>query len=417
MGITVHRSRIQGEINAPASKSHTQRVLAAALLARGTSRIIRPSRSEDAQAAVGIIQQLGAQVDDQGDLMIVQGGFQPIGNRLDCREAGLSLRMFAPIAALSDQTMILNGTGSLTTRPVNMIIESLTPFGVRCQSQSGFVPVWIRGPLKSGKAAIDGSLSSQVLTGILMALPLVKGNSEVMVHDLQSKPYIDLTLQVLKEFGITMEHEDYSLFRIPGKQKYRASEVRIEGDWSGASFLLVAGALGGTVTVSGLDLASTQADRVILTALELAGAGISTAGDRVTVTRQELRAFDFDATHCPDLFPPLVALATHCQGVSRIRGAHRLIHKESNRARVLQEEFHKIGVSLKVEGSNLYITGPALMKTGEIDSNNDHRIAMAAATVATASRTPVKITGIDCVNKSYPDFFADLKSIGGRIDE
>jgi 3-phosphoshikimate 1-carboxyvinyltransferase len=417
MGIVVQRSKIHGLVEAPASKSHAQRVLAASLLASGTTRIIRPSRSEDALAAISIIKQLGAQVEDQGNLLIVRGGFRPAGNRLDCGEAGLSLRMFAPIAALSDQTMILSGSGSLLKRPVNMISEALTQFGVRCQNQDGFVPVWIRGPLKSGRATIDGSVSSQVLTGILMALPVVKGDSEVRVADLQSRPYIDLTLKVLKEFGVKAEHEGYSLFRIPGRQKYRATEVTVEGDWSGASFLLVAGALAGTVTVNGLDLSSTQADRQILAALERAGATVATSGDTVTVTRNELRAFDFDATQCPDLFPPLVALATHCEGVTRIAGAHRLIHKESNRARVLQEEFHKIGVSVKTDGSNLYVTGPALMKTGEIDSNNDHRIAMAAATVGTASRTPVKIAGTACVAKSYPNFFTDLKSIGGRIDE
>ncbi|MFO7616925.1 MAG: 3-phosphoshikimate 1-carboxyvinyltransferase [Bacteroidales bacterium] len=417
MRLTVQRSKIRGAVEAPASKSHAQRVLAAALLAPGTSHITRPSRSEDALAATGIIQQLGAKIEDQGNKLIIKGGFRPAGNRLDCGEAGLSLRMFAPIAALSDETMILSGSGSLLKRPVGMITEALAQFGVRCQSQDGFVPVWIRGPLKSGRAVIDGSVSSQVLTGILMALPVVRGDSEVRVADLQSKPYIDLTLKVLRDFGIKVEHEAYSLFRIPGRQKYRAAEVAVEGDWSGASFLLVAGALAGTVTVTRLDPGSTQADRQILTALERAGATVVTSEDGVTVTRNELRAFDFDATHCPDLFPPLVALATHCQGVTRIGGAQRLIHKESNRARVLQEEFHKIGVSVKTDGSSLYVTGPALMRTGEMDSNNDHRIAMAAATVATASRTPVKINGTECVAKSYPNFFTDLKSIGGRIDE
>ena len=145
--------------------------------------------------------------------------------------------------------------------------------------------------------------------------------------------------------------------------------------------------------------------------------GIGWVSYRITVSRNELKAFDFDATHCPDLFPPLVALAAHCNGVTRIEGVGRLIHKESNRAKVLQEEFYKLGISIRVEGGNLYVTGPSLMKTGEVDSHGDHRIAMAAATVAMIARTPVKISGAECISKSYPDFYRDLKSLGGRMDE
>ncbi len=417
MHLTVHRSKISGEVIAPASKSHAQRLLAASLMAMGSSELYNPSRSDDALVAMQIIRQLGAKVEDRGDHLIVKGGFNPAGNKLDCGEAGLSLRMFAPIAALADQTMVLNGSGSLLKRPVNMIAEALSQLGVRCQTQDGFIPVWVRGPVKSGKAIIDGSVSSQLLTGILMALPVVKGDSEIRVRDLQSRPYIDLTLQVLQQFGISAEHDHYEVFRIPGKQKYLPVSVTTEGDWSGAAFLLVAGALGGTVTIKGIQPYSLQADQRILAALEHAGANIQTGTDQVTVTRNDLKAFDFEATHCPDLFPPLVALAAHCQGTSRIGGVQRLIHKESNRAKVLQEEFYKVGVTIRMDSTHMYITGPALMKTGEIDSHGDHRIAMAAATVAAVSRTPVKIAGAECVSKSYPDFFTDFKSIGGRIDE
>lgn len=417
MQITVQRSKISGEVVAPPSKSYAQRALAGALLAKGTTIIRNPSRSDDAQAAMGIIRQLGASVDDQGDHLIVKGGFNPKGQKLDCGEAGLSLRMFSPIAALADQTMLMNGSGSLLKRPVHMITDSLNQLGCRCQSQDGFLPVWIKGPLKSGKATIDGSVSSQLLTGMLMALPVIRGDSEITVNNLQSFPYIDMTINILKQFDISVTHHEYETFRIPGKQKYRATTMTVEGDWSGAAFLLVAGALAGGVTVSGLQADSLQADRQILRALGYAGARVEIADNYVTVSRDELKAFDFDATHCPDLFPPMVALAAHCNGVSRIEGVGRLIHKESNRAKVLQEEFYKLGISMRVEGGNLYVTGPSLMKTGEVDSHGDHRIAMAAATVAMIARTPVKIAGAECVAKSYPGFYQDLKTLGGRIDE
>jgi 3-phosphoshikimate 1-carboxyvinyltransferase len=376
-----------------------------------------PSGSDDAKAAEGIIRQLGANIEDRVDHIIIDGGFNPKGQKLDCREAGLSLRMFSPIAALADQTMLMNGSGSLLKRPVQMIIDALCQFGCRCQSQEGFLPVWIKGPLKSGKATIDGSVSSQLLTGLLMALPVVKGDSEIRVSNLQSLPYIDMTIHLLKQFGITVTHDNYELFHIPGRQKYRPATLTVEGDWSGAAFLLVAGALAGSVTVKGIQPDSLQADRQILRALGYAGARITTGTDEVSVSREELKAFDFDATHCPDLFPPLVALAAHCCGVSRIAGVGRLIHKESNRAKVLQEEFYKLGISMRVEGGNLYVTGQSMMKTGEVDAHGDHRIAMAAATVAMISRTPVRISGAECIAKSYPGFYEDLKSLGGRIDE
>jgi 3-phosphoshikimate 1-carboxyvinyltransferase len=417
MQITVQRSKISGEVVAPPSKSYTQRALAGALLAKGTSTIWNPSKSDDARAALGIIKLLGAVAEDLEDHIVIKGGFNPKGQKLECGEAGLSLRMFSPIVALADQTMLMNGTGSLLKRPVHMITDSLNQLGCRCQSMDGFLPVWIKGPIKSGKAVIDGSVSSQLVTGILMALPVIKGDSEITVNNLQSLPYIDMTINILKQFGITVTHHGYEIFHIPGKQKYRPATIAVEGDWSGAAFLLVAGALAGGVTVSGLQSDSLQADRQILNALTYAGALVEIGDNRITVSRNELKAFDFDATHCPDLFPPLVALAAHCNGVSRIAGVGRLIHKESNRAKVLQEEFYKLGISMRVENGNLYVSGPSLMKTGEIDSHGDHRIAMAAATVAMIARTQVKITGAECIAKSYPGFYRDLKSLGGRIDE
>ncbi|MFA6127315.1 MAG: 3-phosphoshikimate 1-carboxyvinyltransferase [Bacteroidales bacterium] len=417
MQITVQRSRISGDVVAPASKSYSQRALAAALLAKGTTTILNPSRSEDALAAMGIISQLGATIEDRGDQLLIKGGFNPKGQKLDCREAGLSLRMFSPIAALADQTMLMNGSGSLLMRPVNMIADALNQLGCRCQTQDGFLPVWIKGPLKSGKATIDGSVSSQLLSGMLMALPTVRGNSEIKVNNLQSLPYIDMTLSILKHFGISVTHEQYSTFLIPGKQKYRPSAITVEGDWSGAAFLLVAGALAGNVTVSGLQAESLQADRQILAALGFCGARCEIGTNSITVSRNELKAFDFNATHCPDLFPPLVALAAHCNGVSRLEGVGRLVHKESNRSKVLQEEFYKLGISMRIEGNNLYVTGPSLMKAGEVDSHGDHRIAMAAATVAMVARTPVKINGAECIAKSYPGFYQDVKNLGGRINE
>jgi 3-phosphoshikimate 1-carboxyvinyltransferase len=249
-----------------------------------------------------------------------------------------------------------------------------------------------------------------------MALPRAAGDSTLKVIDLKSTPYIDMTLALLKAFGIEIRHDNYETFFINGSQTYRIpkNEYWVEGDWSGASFLLVAGAIGGAVTVTGLDTNSPQADRKILQALEAAGARIKTTKFSVEVTRNELNAFHFDATHCPDLFPPLVALASNCRGKTILTGVERLIHKESNRALVLEKEFTALGGEICIRDNHMEITGKKLTG-GPIDSHNDHRIAMAGAAAAVNAEQPVMIIGCESVAKSYPNFFEDFQAIGGGV--
>lgn len=418
MTITVHPSKIEGQLKAPASKSYAQRVLAAALLAKGTSIIKNPSRCDDALAAMKVIQQLGAQIQDYDDRLIVEGGFNPNEQKLNCGEAGLGIRMFPVIASLAKKPMVITGTGSLFDRPVHMVEDALNQLKVSCKTRNGFIPIWIKGPLKGGELTIDGSLSSQILTGLLMTLPVAKKSSVIHVKDLKSSPYIDMTLEVMEQFGIQGSNHHFERFEIPGKQKYQATEISIEGDWSGVAFQLVAGVLGGSITVNGIKQESKQADKEILKALQLAGTELRWNGDSLSVSRPEiLQPFEFDALHCPDLFPPLVALAAHCKGTSKISGVQRLKHKESNRARVLQDELGKMGVPIRFDPENMYINGPAKVRTATIDPHRDHRIAMAAAVSVLSSNASVTIEDAECVSKSYPDFYSDLKSVGGQIDE
>ena len=417
MNITVYPSRLEGAIQAPSSKSYAQRVLAASLLAKGNTIIKNPSRSADVMAGVEIIRKLGATVEDFGDRWIVEGGFKPREKSLFCGEAGLGIRMFSAVAALSDQTIVLNGGGSLTTRPVQMVADALNQLGAVCQTNNGLVPIWVRGPLKGGLVEIDGSISSQLLTGLLLALPLAKQDSEIRVKNLQSRPYIDMTLEVMEKFCITGSHEDYSLFQIRGGQKYHPTEITIEGDWSGAAFLLVAAALNGAVTITGINPLSRQADRRIMDALQQTGAIITTGKDEIRVERGALSAIDFDATQSPDLFPPLAALAAHCNGTSRITGVHRLRHKESDRATALQQELGKMGVPIRFDKDQMYIQGPAKMRPATIHSHGDHRIAMAATVATLRARFPVTVEQAEVVGKSYPEFYSDLKTLGGKINE
>ena len=413
---SVSPSTINGEVRAPASKSEMQRAAAAALLAgRRRTRILNPSYAEDGRAALRVIEGLGAEVTAGPSEVAVTGGLSPRTAELDCGESGLCLRLFSAVAGLWPGTLLLTGGPSLLTRPADMIEAPMRALGAECRTNGGRPPVEVRGPLRGGRAVVDGAVSSQFLSGLLMALPLAPRDSLLTVEDLKSRPYVDMTLELVRRLGIRVDNEGYRTFRVPGRQTYAARDIVVEGDWSGAAPLLVAGALAGRAAVTGLDLSSLQADRRVLAALRAAGATISESGDRVTVTKSALKGFSFDATDCPDLLPPLVALACHCEGTTRLAGASRLRHKESDRARALSEEFGRLGAGIHFTGDEIEVSGGPL-EAGTAGARGDHRIAMALAAAAVAARGPVRIEGAEYVAKSYPAFFADLARLGGRID-
>ncbi len=411
---TVVPSVLKGEIIAPPSKSMTQRAIAAALLSETESTLLNPSGCEDSKAALGIAASMGAEIQTGLKKVKIKGGGRLKEKKLYCGESGLAIRMFSPIAALNPYTITISGSGSLRKRPMTMIEEALVQLGVACKTDGGYIPLTIKGPLRGGKCSVDGSVSSQLVTGLLMALPLVKEDSEITVRNLKSKPYIDMTLQVLEKFGIRVENNNYSIFNIKGNQKYQGVTFEIESDWSGGAFLLVAGAINGEITVNGLRPDSRQSDKAILGALESAGARLSIKEKSVRISKADLRAFRFDATESPDLFPPLVVLAACCSGVSVIKGVSRLMHKESNRAVVLKEEFGKMNISIEIRGDTMLITGGEV-KGAHIDPRNDHRIAMAAAVVALRADDRMLIKDSYCVAKSYPEFFNDMKKLGVQV--
>ena len=406
----VKPSAVRGTISAPASKSVVQRAIAAALLSDGVSIITNPGTSNDCLAAISIARELGAEVIQSDRQLTITGTKGVVNNHLHCGESGLSIRMFTPIAASFSNGITLTGEGSLTTRPMALLESPLQQLGAFCKTNNGFVPIEVNGPLNGGLATLDGSLGSQILTGLLMAAPLAQNDVKLQVKNLQSKPYIDLTLEVMNAFGVTAENRNYKEFFIKANQKYRATTYNVEGDWSGAAFLLVAGAIAGEIRVENITSASKQADKAIVQALLMAGATVKEHSNAIEICHAPLLAFNFDATECPDLFPPLVSLAAACKGTSSIKGAGRLEHKESNRAVALQSEFGKMGITIDVDGDIMRITGGPL-NAATIDSHNDHRIAMAAAISAQTANGVVAIDGAECVAKSYPEFFEDLKSI------
>jgi 3-phosphoshikimate 1-carboxyvinyltransferase len=410
-------SRIEGRVAAPPSKSMMLRAVAAAVLSEGETVIRNPSFCSDALAGLRIAGILGRQSrrSDRG-VWLRPAGSQGNGRTLPCGESGLCMRMFAPIAALSDQTSVLEGADSLLRRPMGFMEEPLNQLGAVCRTEEGRPPVRVTGPLQGGRITIDGSLSSQFLTGLLLALPFCPRDSEIRVANLRSRPYAAMTIAFLRTFGLAIDAGD-SLDRIgiAGRQRFPGIDCSVEGDWSGAAFLLVAGALAGRVEVSGLEPDSLQPDRTILEALALAGARIVRSDGQIVVEQDRLAGFDFDATDCPDLVPPLAALACHCEGRTRIFGADRLAHKESDRAGALVSEFSKAGAKIAVQGNRLEIGGGPL-RAATLDSHGDHRIAMAGAVAALRSERGLGITGAGCISKSYPGFFDDLKKIGGHIE-
>ena len=429
----VHPGKLKGAQVAPASKSSMQRACAAALLHVGDTIILNPGHSNDDLAALDVIQKLGAQVEinnainEKGatfveSIKVISKGVNPVGPEMNCGESGLGIRMFTPIAAISSQSITINGKGSLVKRPMHFFDEIFPSLGVTINSQNGFLPIQIQGPLKApATITVDGSLSSQFLTGLLMAYAASDVKDAVIkVLDLKSKPYIDLTLAVLNAFGWEVQHDNYEEFTfLPHEPLKEKIEYTVEGDWSGAAFLLVAGAIAGPIIVKGLQMDSTQADKAVMQALQNANVSIALHSEGIQIGSVEdevLRAFEFDATDCPDLFPPLVALAAACMGVSEIKGVSRLAHKESDRGLTLQTEFAKLGIQIDLEGDIMKIHGGGEVKGAEVFSQHDHRIAMACGVAALIANAPIKITEAEAINKSYTNFFDHLAQLGAKVE-
>ena len=432
MTVQIQPSEIKGRLFAPASKSSMQRAVAAALLKKGKSILKNPGHSNDDMAALSVIASLGAKVEElrDGSLSILSNGVLPVANKVNCGESGLGIRMFAPIIAMSKDAIVIGGEGSLLSRPMDFFDEALPQLGVEIHSNNGRLPLKLKGPIIPRNISIDGSLSSQFLTGLLMAYSASNATDvTIKVNNLKSRPYIDLTLQVMKEFGLKLPiNKNYEEFYFPVSSGENSSskggesktvEYEVEGDWSGTAFLLVAGAIAGSVEVLAIHNTSTQADKRIVDALLDAGAELQVSADKVIVKKKKMEGFEFNATDCPDLFPPLVALAAHCNGLTRIRGLRRLQHKESDRGVTLKEEFEKLSTQIDLHDDEMLVhgNGGVFVKNQVLNSHHDHRIAMACAVACLQSDFEVQIRNAEAVNKSYPDFWQHMKKLGAGITE
>ena len=428
MTIKIIPSNISGHIAAPASKSSMQRACAAALVRRDESIIHNPGISNDDKSALGVIESLGATVEylKDGSLKINSSNFlsisqipSPEARRVAVGESGLGIRMFTPIIALNKDEITINGEGSLLTRPMDFFDEILPQLGVQISSNKGKLPLKINGPLQPKNITVDGSLSSQFLTGLLLAYAALNANDvTITVENLKSKPYIDLTLKVMKDFGLPVPlNNNYEAFIFTCKPINQLTNqpinYTVEGDWSGGAFLLVAGAVAGNISIHGLDINSAQADKKIMEALKDAGADIILGDDEIQISNplSGLKPFHFDATDCPDLFPPLAALAAYCKGTTFIKGVKRLAHKESDRALTIQEEMGKMGLHVELHDDMMHIHGGMALNGANVHSHHDHRIAMMCAVAALQAKRETEIDCAEAVNKSYPMFWKHISTL------
>ena len=414
MDKSVSAGSIRGTIAPPSSKSYAQRAIALALLAEGRSILRNIEFCKDTRSALKCIEALGAKVEYIDDSTItIEGGLKPQSSTLNVGESGLATRLFTPIASLNPTPITIEGEGTLLYRPMTMMIEPLRQLGVQVRDGGGFLPIEVQGPMHGGDITVDGSVSSQFITGLLLALPLAQEDTTLHVTSPVSIPYIDMTIETARLFGVEIMHNegDYTQFFIEGRQQYTPADIAIEGDWSGAATLLVAGAIAGEVTVKNISTLSKQADTAICHALERAGAGLIIEQDSITVSKRKLRGFEFDAPNAPDLFPALAALAAAAEGESVIIGTDRLRHKESDRAETICHEYEKLGIEVDISEKNIMrIRGGEILPATTF-SHNDHRIAMSIAISALRCQGEVVIENAECVEKSYPTFFEDLESI------
>ncbi len=418
---------LQGSLQVPPSKSLAHRAVIGAALAPGESLVENVAFSVDIQVTVAAMEALGAKIEREPD---GDGRFRlrirGIGGRrntpvtLDCAESGSTLRFLIPLALQFAPEVTFTGRGRLVKRPLDIYYRIFDGQNVPWENTDGQLPLTVRRGLSPGVFTMAGDVSSQFLTGLLYTLPLLSGDSEIRVTTpLESRGYVDLTLNSLAKSGIRVEHEGYRRFLVPGNQTFRPVSLRVEGDFSQGAFLLVAGATGGDLILRDLSPGSLQGDRVILSILAESGADLSRLPDgSFRIRKGRIRAFEAECSEFPDLVPVLGVLAATARGTSRLTGLERLKIKESDRLSAIYTELDRLGAKVRRGDDWLEITGRESLPGGvRVDAWGDHRIAMSMAVAALSCEKPLELTGADSVSKSWPDFWEDYGKLGGVYHE
>lgn len=406
-----------GTVNVPPSKSDVHRAIICAAMANGVSRISPVALSNDIKATIGCIKALGADAVLENNVLTVDGTnmYKNKTALLDCGESGSTLRFFIPIAAVGNINATFVGKGKLPQRPIGIFTEALPKAGTVCKTEGG-LPLEIKGQLKSGIFEIPGNVSSQFITGLLLALPILEGDSEiVLTSPLESVGYIAMTIRTMKQFGVNIQATEKG-WHIKGGQSYKTCDYTTDGDWSQAAFFMVLGAVSGKVTVKGVAKDSTQGDKKCAEILARFGAKVTQLDNEVTVEKGELKAITIDASQIPDLVPVLSVCAAFADGTTKIINAERLRIKECDRLKATAELLNNLGGKVQELSDGLEITGVSSLKGGNVNGYNDHRIVMSAAVCAARSDEDITATFAMSINKSYPDFYIDYNSIGGKAN-
>lgn len=412
-------SSLKGEVTIPPSKSISHRAIIAAGLADGVSQIENIIFSEDIQATCEGMEALGVEIKRKGRTLIIKGRkkLNPLKREIHCRESGSTLRFFIPLALLINEPITFLGEGRLKQRPLGPYLDIFQKQKIDYQYKDE-LPLTVKGLLRPDRFEIPGNISSQFITGLLFALPLLEGDSEIVIKgSLESKPYIDLTIDVLKQFSIQIENKVHEVFHIKGSQNYQPAYYQVEGDYSQAAFWIVAGLLGEEISCKNLKRNSLQGDRVILDIVKEMGGNLSEKDGKIIVKPSKTKGVQIDASQCPDIVPILAVLGALSEGKTEIIRAERLRIKESDRLKAIASELNQLGAEVYEQEDGLIIFGKDYLHGGIVDSWNDHRIAMALAIASIRCREPVILTNSSTVKKSYPNFFEDFKKLGGKIDE
>ena len=425
--IKVTPRALKGEVKIPPSKSISHRAIISASLSDGVSKISNVAFSEDITATLEAMKSLGVKVlsilEETKDTSTVTidgtSKLTLLSNTIDCAESGSTIRFLMPLVTLTGSKVTVTGRGRLVERPMETFYDIFDKQGIAYETTNGKLPVTIDGVLKSGTFEMAGDISSQFITGLLFTLPLLDGDSKIVITtELESKGYVDLTLDMLKKFDIEVENHDYREFTVRGNQKFLAHDYKVEGDYSQVAFWIVGAILNGEILCKDLDLDSLQGDKVVLDIVKEMGGHIEELDGAILVKKSKTKGTTIDASECPDIIPVLSVLAAVSEGDTRVINGKRLRIKESDRLNSTATIINALGGNVEELEDGLIIHGVEKLKGGvTLDSYGDHRIAMALGVASAICDEPIVITNSHVVSKSYPNFWEDFAKVGGKIDE
>ena len=409
MNKIINPFKYNGSIKINSSKSIFQRALAISCFSKSEFTIVGDYNNEDTTTAIQICKKIGLDIKINKNELKVSGNISKNHENIEInsRESGLSTRIFSVLLSSFFSQTKINIEGTAKNRKFDF--SSLERLGIKINNSQE--SILIDGKIKSGIIKLNNQNTSQLLSALLITMPFLNGDSEIICKNLVSKNYVDITLEMLKSLGINILNKSYERFIIKGNQKLKKNKIVVEGDWSSAAFHFVGAAISGKVDIYGLNINSSQGDKEIINVLRKCGSKIKINNSYISVLKDKLIPFVFDATDYPDLFPALIVLASCCKGDSIINGVDRLINKESNRALSLKKEFSKLGVDINQENNSFRITGKDFLDANEVSSHLDHRIAMSLSIAAIKCKNPITINNSEVVNKSYSRFFEDLEKI------